>query len=442
MVYLLKPVARTVDMQRTAYGLARSYPTMILNPDQFSATAWEMLATGHGCPEFEFLALKITLGNLRQRIQSKTATMTDMRQEVISFFSRYHDEPVAQRDWQRIVDAGGIMPGTLCTVAQVAERILRGTALVVAGEEALLSQLPEGRWIGGTIPYFMTADGGCLSTDRVFVTELPDYVTDVEFLSYDPEELCTIYEVVGANEVSLIILPYGSAVHEEFALNAPNYPGFATHPLIGWVAGTRLDGDAAATPACYCGRAEPLRDRAVILRFRLPPRHHARIDVINLFEQGVGDRLRFPCGGLAVGEVLVNGEPRRFADYLHDNGCDLRLPLVADYCSTMVNASIKRVRADTGEVEFFGPVWPGIDYRQALPVADYVGNFETRLGEVQAGRIVFSCNCVLNYLYSNLEGCRTGSVVGPMTFGEVAYQLLNQTLVYLTIEESRSENAG
>lgn len=411
-----------------------------LNPDQLSAAAWEMLATGRGCPEFEFLALKITLGNLRQRLQSQAAAMADLRQEIGAFFTRYRDEPVARRDWERIVNAGGIMPGALCTVAQVAERIRRGAVLVVAGEEALLSQLPEGRWIGGTIPYFMTADGGCLSTDRVFVTELPDYVTDVDVLAYSAEELPTIYEVTAGNPVSLIILPYGSAVHDEFALNAPNYPGFATHPLIGWVAGTRLDGDASATPACYCGRAETLRDRAVVLRFLLPPGRHARIDVINLFEQGVGDRLQFPRGGLAVGEVRVNGEPRRFADYLKENACDLRLPLVADYCSTMVNASIKRVREDTGEVEFFGPVWPGIDYRQAMPVADYVENFETRLNAVQTGRIVFSCNCVLNYLYSNLEGRRTGSIVGPMTFGEVAYQLLNQTLVYLTIEENRGED--
>ena len=28
---------------------------------------------------------------------------------------------------------------------------------------------------------------------------------------------------------------------------------------------------------------------------------------------------------------------------------------------------------------------------------------------------------------------RTGEMVGPITFGEVAYQLLNQTMVYLTI---------
>jgi hypothetical protein len=30
----------------------------------------------------------------------------------------------------------------------------------------------------------------------------------------------------------------------------------------------------------------------------------------------------------------------------------------------------------------------------------------------------------------------TPPMFGPMTFGEIAYQLLNQTLVYLVIEDS------
>ena len=49
----------------------------------------------------------------------------------------------------------------------------------------------------------------------------------------------------------------------------------------------------------------------------------------------------------------------------------------------------------------------------------------------------FTCNCILNYVHSSLEGRRTGDVVGPMTFGEIAYQLLNQTLVYVTVSDAR-----
>ena len=44
---------------------------------------------------------------------------------------------------------------------------------------------------------------------------------------------------------------------------------------------------------------------------------------------------------------------------------------------------------------------------------------------------LFSCNCILNYLYGGLEGKHTGSVYGPITFGEIAHLLLNQTLVQL-----------
>ncbi len=415
------------------------YPVPFFDLKQLPDSTWAALVSGRNCPDFEFLALKILLGNLRQRISAHTATVANLRSELIAFFHQYRDVPVARRDWQRILNVGGVMSGALCSVEEVAAKIRAGKALVLAGERALLEQLPEGTWIGGTIPYFMAVGGGCLCTDRIFVTELPGYVLHPRLRAHGPEELRTIYDREEDDPVSLLILPYGSAVHESFALNAPNYPGFATHSLIGWVAGSRLEA-ADAVPVCFCGGPDALRDQAVELRFNLPPERHARIDVINLFEPGTGDCLCFPVGGLVVKDVLVNGVVRSFGGYLAETGWDLRLPLMADYCNTPINVSIKRVREATGEVELFAPVWPEVEYRQALPVSDYVKDFEARLNEVPAGEIVFSCNCVLNYLYLNLAGRRTGPIVGPMTFGEVAYQLLNQTLVYLTIEESRADD--
>jgi hypothetical protein len=41
----------------------------------------------------------------------------------------------------------------------------------------------------------------------------------------------------------------------------------------------------------------------------------------------------------------------------------------------------------------------------------------------------------LNFLYGELEGKKTGTITGPMTFGEIAYQLLNQTMIFLEIEK-------
>jgi hypothetical protein len=48
--------------------------------------------------------------------------------------------------------------------------------------------------------------------------------------------------------------------------------------------------------------------------------------------------------------------------------------------------------------------------------------------------MAFSCNCILNYIYGNLEGKKLAGTAGPITFGEIAYQLLNQTMVYLEFE--------
>jgi light-regulated signal transduction histidine kinase (bacteriophytochrome) len=42
----------------------------------------------------------------------------------------------------------------------------------------------------------------------------------------------------------------------------------------------------------------------------------------------------------------------------------------------------------------------------------------------------------LNYVHAGLEGRRTPGFLGPATFGEIAYQLLNQTLVYLRIADA------
>ena len=54
------------------------------------------------------------------------------------------------------------------TVDEARRLIEGGQPLLLAGDEALLQALPLGDWIGGTIPYFMTAQGGkrLLGRDR------------------------------------------------------------------------------------------------------------------------------------------------------------------------------------------------------------------------------------------------------------------------------------
>jgi hypothetical protein len=77
-------------------------------------------------------------------------------------------------------------------------------------------------------------------------------------------------------------------------------------------------------------------------------------------------------------------------------------------------------------------VFGGIEYRLAAPLSDYAAAFRQAVGESHEDA-AFACNCILNYVYGELEGRSIGRVFGPMTFGEIACQLLNQTLGCLTI---------
>jgi hypothetical protein len=325
------------------------------------------------------------------------------------------------------------MNNSLCTLDVVEGLIKAGKHLILAGEESLLSRLPPGKWIGGTIPYFMTAEGGRVSRDEVFVTELPSFIHNVRCLTYHSAELSTIYDSSGENESSIIILPAESKVHADFALNAPKYPGFATHPLIGWIAGVHLSDIGKATAKVYCGNGKAREDVAVVLRFELPKDRYAQVNIINLFRPGFGDAIVFPSERFSVTNAIVNGKLVNFAEYVAEKKLNTKLPLVADYSGAMVNVSFRSVDPNAGKVSFYAPVWPGIEYRLAAPIEDYVGRFSAELEAAAPSNIAFSCNCILNFLYCSLEGRKTG-VTGPITFGEVAYQLLNQTFTYLSIE--------
>jgi hypothetical protein len=87
-----------------------------------------------------------------------------------------------------------------------------------------------------------------------------------------------------------------------------------------------------------------------------------------------------------------------------------------------------------GKVALYAPVFPGVDYKFAKPVGDYAAAFRQRLSGVDSNGVAMSCNCILNFLFGELEGKAIGGVEGPITFGEIAYQLLNQTMVMVRVQ--------
>uniref|UniRef100_I2PY93 Uncharacterized protein n=1 Tax=Desulfovibrio sp. U5L TaxID=596152 RepID=I2PY93_9BACT len=330
------------------------------------------------------------------------------------------------------------MRQTISTVADVKQMIEAGRKLLLAGDEDALSQLPKGDWIAGTIPYFISSDqGGMVSRDMICTTDITDLVASIDIVAYDQNSLARVYAEGPKHGFSFIIIPAFSKAHRSFALNAPNYKDFGVRPLIGWVAGVHLGDLGKKSPKVMNGRTgDTLEEGALVLQAMLPEGKVAEIGIINLFEQGDGDILTFTSDDFSAKDVMVNGEKRNLAAYIVKNKLDTKLPLVADYYGALVNISVQDVDEVEGQVKFYAPVFTGIRYKHAKPVADYVKVFNDRLSKecaVDSNRVAFSCNCILNYLYSELEGKKTDPFTGPVTFGEIAYQLLNQTLVYLEI---------
>lgn len=317
------------------------------------------------------------------------------------------------------------------TVDETNSMIESGDPLFIAGAGAALRQLKQGAWIGGSIPYFMTADGGLKASDRLLVRQIAD-TKGFRIEEYGVDDLSHIPADYYQNGCAFILIPGFSKVHSEYAEKAFSYPNLLSGNLIGWITGNDLDDPTAEKPHIVNGLTlEKIEDKAVVLHVELPAALSARIEIVNIFEQGEGDVIEFAETSFQASRCSVNGRDVDFADYVRSRGIDQRLPLVANYSGAKINVSFRKV--EQGSVSFFAPVFPHVKYQLARPIQDYKRVFQEKLRDVSPDS-KFACNCILNYLYANLEGQKCGPIA-PMTFGEIAYILLNQTMVFLFVDE-------
>jgi len=408
-----------------------------------SNSAWSDIVTGKVKYQLDFLATKLVLRYLTLQVKDDPSPHTIQRcaQELRNIFRQNVDLACVQRDLLQIF-GGGMSGGCMHEVTEVKDMIARGQKLLLAGDETLLRQLPAGDWIGGSIPYFMTERGGLSTRYMIYVAELPDFISGTATKVYDAATLASVYTDMPQNGFSIISVPAFCATHLAFALNAPKYQGFATRPLIGWISGVHLNDMGKVTPKVFNGQTKTmLEDGAVVMHVALPPAKVAEVGILNIFEQSEGDTITFQQDGFSAREAYVNGVKTNFAAYITKNRLDTDLPLVADYFGAMVNVSFQNVDVVKQEVKFYAPVFVGVPYKHARPIDNYVQQFTSQVPTHLDKQVVFSCNCILNYIYSELEGKRTGEITGPTTFGEVAYQLLNQTMVYLTITDLATEQS-
>ncbi len=324
------------------------------------------------------------------------------------------------------------MEGKLYKIDEVISFIKEGKLLSLAGDEKILSQLPKGNWIGGTIPYFMGDEKAMFSQDLIFANEFDSAAKDFKIKTYGPDEVNNIVTDTYENVFSFIIIPPFTKVHENYALQIPENENVFNTPIVGWVAG--FDLNSQDTAKVFNGQTgEVITDKAVVIHVELPEHKTAYLEIVNIFEQSENSpEIEFLESGFSCKECLINGEKTNFAQYLRDNNIDIKLPIISDYAGAQINVSFRSVEDDT--VNFYAPVFKDRIYKFAKPINNYVSSFNFQIKQIE-NQPKFSCNCILNYLYGELEGKKIDKISGPITFGEIAYLLLNQTLTLLYIED-------
>ena len=321
------------------------------------------------------------------------------------------------------------------TVEETNALIQSDKLLHISGSEHLLRQLRTGKWIGGTTEYFVSESGGVESDQVLDVVELG--FDAYKLAIYSPSTLPRITGDAYEHGFTVLIIPFESDVHKEYAQRVTEYDGLFTKCIVGWISGVNLgNADAKAyTVNGYTG--EFYTDKAVATHIRLEERQTPNLNIINIFSPNADSpviTVDADNSGFSIQTCKINGRDANLADYINEHGIDIRLPLIGDYSGAGVNVSIKEIKDN--EVLLYAPVFENIEYRFAENLPDYEQRLNQEINGVTDKSAVFSCNCILNYLYGELEGKRLSGLFGPVTFGEIAWQLLNQTLVYLQISGS------
>jgi len=319
----------------------------------------------------------------------------------------------------------------LTSLQETSKLIESGKVFHIAGTEALLKKLPKGNWIGGSTEYFIAKTGGEVSNEKLSVMELP--CEDFSIKAYSAAEIQNVATDAFENGFSIVIVPFDSVVHKEYARNAPGYKDIFMKNTIGWIAGMNLEASDQTPIAVEGTAASAYSDKAVVIHLKIPESKNVNVGVINIFSQDKSSPIiTFPEDGFSMTKCFIDGKETVFADYIAQNKIDTKLPLVGDYSGNGVNVSFRFI--ENGVVNLYAPVFKSIKYRIAKSIADYEKEFNSKLAPFKGKNSVFSCNCILNFLYGNLEGKSLSTFFGPITFGEIAYQLVNQTLTYVTVE--------
>jgi len=403
-----------------------------------SLADWHELLTGQRDPEYVDLATRLMVGHLRQSVRSDAISLHAATRELNHYYAS--SDPAERAN---LLGAGSLgaqnarrfaVKNLFLTAAETSDLIGSGVFTVIAGAPEKLASLPRGNWIGGTTPYTMPPRGQPFTPDRLVCSVLEEGGgCRIAVLAQDTLSLITSERYKSG--FTYLLLPAFSEVHYRYALEAPGIQGLFDQPIFGWVAGVQMSEVGDRVPQVFDGSTgTAFENAAVALHVELPPDTAMTMDLVNPFIQGRGPAIIFPETGFNHGACTIDGLPANLARYMIENNIDTSMPLVANYAGALINVSIRAVDASRGEVRFFSPAVAGETYHIAEPRADYTRCMAAFARSLDQPERALACRCILNHLNPKLANADTAGFVGPVTFGEIAYILVNQTLIVMNGE--------
>ncbi|GHV10801.1 hypothetical protein AGMMS49938_00420 [Fibrobacterales bacterium] len=332
----------------------------------------------------------------------------------------------------------------LIDTSEATELIRSGGSFSFIGDERALAKLPKGNWVGGTTCYF-TIDGKSVEErDKVFVIDYPAVAKLEKISLYKGETVSNVTNDAPENGFTILFMPAGSGASLHYSQFAPTYPGLFLKPIAGWITGMYLpDWNPASThkdklPKTFNGlTGESDTDSAIAMHFSLPQGKFAIVKTINPFvARKDSPVIRFEGNNsLIVRDAFVDGKKVNLPKYILENKVDFRFPIQANYSGTLINVSLPpEIQGE--EMLLHQAVFSDMDYRFTEVAPEFKDSQKSCANNViDPKKFIAGCSCILNHLSFNTNGGALCGIDGPLTFGEICYQIVGNTSVYLEMEE-------
>lgn len=328
------------------------------------------------------------------------------------------------------------MESKLYSKAEVIDFINAGRVMLLSGSEKALKDLPQGKWIAGSTPYFVDSVG-VMDEDKIFVNDFTLIAKNAKVAAYDAKNIQDIAVNGYDNGITLVSIPIDTDVYFTFANNSMMYADIFKNPVVGFIAATKLDEYGKAKPYTASGIDGKLgSEKAVALYVELPDYLSARTEIVNFdtIDEGTPEII-FPKDGFVQSDCLIDGKPGNIADYF-ENVVKPKLggytQMITSQNGALINRDTKIVDTKAGTVTFFSPIYAGDKYHLVKYGKDYAKMFNDSLGAKRSD-VVACFSCVSYFFGGNFTGKQIVKN-GNYAFGEIAYQLLNKTIVTLEID--------